>query len=325
MTVIVILCLVLSLTILFLAGPRVPVDLHIRPIELPADLEGYLKASEARFPDIVAHTEKTIIWADPATKRPTPLALVYLHGFSATRQETAPLAERVAQRLGANLLYTRLTGHGRPASAMGAATVNDWLNDGAEALAIGKRLGERVLLIATSTGGTLATWLASYSRSDALRACILISPNFMPAKAEARLLTLPWAKYLIPLFYGKIWRWTPINELHGTYWTQDYPMTANITLMGLVQFVKTLDVRQIRCPVLTFLSPHDEIVNPAATETMLTRFGSVIKKTVYIGDAQDPRQHVLAGDILSPNTTETMAQMIADFVAVDVGRYSNRK
>ena len=93
--------LIAGFIILFLAGPRVPAETTIHPVNLPDDLEGYLKASEARFTDIVPNTEKTIIWANPAQKQKTPVSIIYLHGFSATRQETAPLSDMVAQQLGA--------------------------------------------------------------------------------------------------------------------------------------------------------------------------------------------------------------------------------
>ena len=62
-----------------------------------------------------------------ADRRQTELALVYLHGFSASRQETAPLSEDLARQLGANLFVTRLSGHGRSPQAMGEPSVRDWL------------------------------------------------------------------------------------------------------------------------------------------------------------------------------------------------------
>lgn len=306
--------LICAAIVVFLTGPRVPIDPTIREFNLPADLDAYLRMAEARFSDLVPHTEKTIVWADPIKKQQTPVSIIYLHGFSATRQETVPLADMVARELGANLFYTRLTGHGRPAEFMGAATVNDWLNDAAEALAIGRRLGEKVIVLSVSTGGTLATWLAAWDRSEDVLAYILISPNFMPAKAESRLLMLPWAKILVPLVYGKIWHWTPVNALHGQYWTTDYPMAANITMMGLVQFVRKLDFSQMRRPVLVCLSHKDEVVNPHETEKYYARIGTAIKQKIVIDDAQDPRQHVIAGDILSPNTTQRIANLIVDFV-----------
>jgi esterase/lipase len=64
------------------------------------------------------------VWANP-DKTKTPCAIVYLHGFSATRQETAPLSDLVAAQLGAYLYYTRLAGHGRGGEAMAEPYAND--------------------------------------------------------------------------------------------------------------------------------------------------------------------------------------------------------
>ncbi|GIV58500.1 MAG: hypothetical protein KatS3mg042_1413 [Rhodothermaceae bacterium] len=130
--------------LLWMLGPRPAVEEPAgRPV-LPGDLDAYLAAAEARFDDLRPGVEKAIVWADPATRSRTPLAVVYLHGFSATREETRPLCDTLAARLGANLFYTRLTGHGRTGEALAAATASDWLRDALEALAIGQRLGERV-------------------------------------------------------------------------------------------------------------------------------------------------------------------------------------
>ena len=66
---------------------------------------------------LIDGTEKRILWyGEPATV--TPFSVVYLHGFSATRQEVAPAAEHVAAAIGANLFETRLTAHGRQKAAL---------------------------------------------------------------------------------------------------------------------------------------------------------------------------------------------------------------
>jgi hypothetical protein len=52
---------------------------------LPADLDGYLAAREGIIPGIVPGTEKRIVWAGQPGVR-TPLAVVYIHGFSATSE-----------------------------------------------------------------------------------------------------------------------------------------------------------------------------------------------------------------------------------------------
>ncbi len=310
----VVLLVMIGLVILFFAGPRVSVEMNIRPLELPEDLDNYLQTSESQISDILPNTGKTIIWADPAKKDKTPVSIAYLPGFSATRQETAPLSDIIAKKLGANLFYTRLTGHGRDSQAMGKATTNDWLNDTVEALEIGWRIGEKVIIIGTSTGGTLATWLAAFERSDDILAYILISPNFMPNKSIAKLLTWPWAKYLLPLMFGKTYRWKPKNLRHGQYWTTSHPVDAVFQMMALVQFVRNTDLSKIQTPALFFLSRQDRLVNPKETENIYDRFGSSVKKKVYIDNSQDPNHHVIAGEILSPNTTEPIAQMILDFV-----------
>ncbi|MGB5576356.1 MAG: hypothetical protein WBM88_03025, partial [Woeseiaceae bacterium] len=78
---------------------------------LPDNLDAWLQQTEQQAADrfgLVPGTEKRITWF--GEHRQTPYSVLYLHGFSATRQETAPLAEIVANRLGANLYETRLAG-----------------------------------------------------------------------------------------------------------------------------------------------------------------------------------------------------------------------
>jgi len=118
----VLLGLVFLLLVVFLLGPRVAIETNLQPVSLPDDLDAYLASSEAAYDDIVPGTEKKIIWAGEAGEK-TPLSIVYLHGFSATRQETAPLAEELAAELGANLYYDHFTGHGRSGEALAGAAV----------------------------------------------------------------------------------------------------------------------------------------------------------------------------------------------------------
>ena len=152
--------ILLALVLLFVLGPHPEVNERLSDLVLPPDLESYIRMSEARYPDITPGTEKTIIWAAPDKKEKTAIAIAYLHGFSATRQETAPLSEKVAAELGANLFYSRLRGHGRTGRALSQVTVSDWLSDGQEAIEIGKRIGDRVLLMGSSTGATLCAWMS---------------------------------------------------------------------------------------------------------------------------------------------------------------------
>jgi pimeloyl-ACP methyl ester carboxylesterase len=142
-------------------GPRVGFeDRWVEPT-LSADIDAYLERREAAVPNLRPGDSKSVVWLHPDEPDVTPLSLVYLHGFSADRHEVEPLVSDVAREIGANVYFSRLTGHGRDAAAMGEATVEAWLDDVAEAVAIGGYIGERVVLMGTSTGGTLALWAAA--------------------------------------------------------------------------------------------------------------------------------------------------------------------
>jgi len=311
----------LSLTVAFIAvlagaislGPVPPVVTQTTRAPLPADLEQYLRDAEARFKDITPGAEKTIIWAHP-DKRQTDLSIIYLHGYSATRQETAPLSDRLAAQLGANLFYTRLNGHGRGGAAMAEARVQDWLQDSQEALQIGQRLGKQVLVIGTSTGATLATWLALQGHDPSVRAMVLVSPNFAPKDPAADVLTWPWATHFVPLLLGREHQFQPLNAEQARYWSHRYPVQALLPMMALVKYVREQPLEQIRIPLLVLYSPDDKVVSAPAIEAAFARFGSRHKQLVALKDTQDPSHHVLAGDILSPGDTERVSLAVMQYL-----------
>ncbi|RUW21307.1 alpha/beta hydrolase, partial [Mesorhizobium sp. M1E.F.Ca.ET.041.01.1.1] len=130
----------------FFLGPRVAVSTTIRfdPSVIGDDPQAYLAREEAAVPNIRDGLDKEIIWANPMVHAKTKLAIVYIHGFSASKGEVRPLPDDVADELDANLFYTRLTGHGQDGAAMAEGSVNAWINDYEEALAIGRAIGDKV-------------------------------------------------------------------------------------------------------------------------------------------------------------------------------------
>jgi alpha-beta hydrolase superfamily lysophospholipase len=298
----------------FLAGPRVDVSYTPGERVLGDDLDAYLRERERGSPGVVAGAEKTIVWAHP-DRRKTPLALVYLHGFSATRRETAPLCDDVAAQLGANLFYTRLTGHGLGGEALARASVNDWLNDAVEALRIGERLGERVVIVGCSTGGALAAWLAATQTEPAVAGYVLISPNFAPANPDARYLTWPWARQLIPRFFGERRETLPLNPEHARYWTTSYPTVALLPMMGLCQIAQKLPLERVDKPLLMVYSPRDEVVDVPALLTAFERWGAAKKRALPITPPDTDETHVIAGRIRAPGGTPLVAEAIVQFVS----------
>lgn len=309
--------------VVFALGPRADMSSEVEWPVLPDsldELERRIAEREAALANLREGTEKAILWADPATKARTPLSVVYLHGFSASRGETAPLPETLAARLGANLFYTRLTGHGQHPNALGKASLADWLRDGLEAYAVGHRLGERVVLVGTSMGGALATWLAARDDLPDLEALVLISPAYGLSDADAeqqlaRLMHWPWGKQLVRLLGGER-RGEPTGDrLRDHYWTRGYPTEALLPLVALIEEANAADFARIDAPVLVLYSPGDQVISPAAIEARFPAFGTSRKRLVAVEDVDDPYRHVLAGQILSPGTTERVVQTMLDFLA----------
>ena len=310
----VVLALLVSLPLLWLAGPRVaygpdePAPRAAPPAQAAA-LDAWLAAQEAAVPGLRPSAAKGIVWHGQPGQR-TPWAVVYLHGFTATRMETYPLAERVAQGLQANLFHTRLAGHGVPAEALRGVTVQDWLADAVEALRIGQALGERVLVIGTSTGATLAAWLAL--RPDAAgtaAAQVWLSPNFGPADARAEWILGPWGWALTRLLTGGTVGAPHADERINAHWTRVYPAEALVPMMTLVRRVRDGALEQVRTPVLVLASPRDRTVDVRRIEAAVARLGGP-KRLEWVQDASDEQQHILAGDLRSPGTTERLAERI---------------
>lgn len=299
-----------------LLGPRARVDeARVAPVSPEWDLAGWIRAEEARVPGIRPGDGKEIVWADPAAPAHTELSVVYLHGFSADRHEISPTVERVAEALGANLFLTRLAGHGMDGPALGEATAEDWLQDAEDALTVGVRLGSRVVLVGTSTGATLATWAAAQERwRDRLAALVLISPNFGPVNDDANRLLWPWGGLMARVMVGPERCFEPLNAEQARHWTTCYPTRALLPMMALVDHVRDMDLSAVTAPLLVLYAPADQVVDARATEALVPRFGSAVREVVRMEGAGDPSHHVLAGDIMSPGTTDAVIQHILDFL-----------
>nr|WP_239479758.1 alpha/beta fold hydrolase [Actibacterium sp. 188UL27-1] len=299
-------------------GPREPVDRDISfdPDSLTPNLDRYLAEAEAEVANLNPDVLRRIVWAGSAGQS-TPLSIVYLHGFSATSEEIRPVPDRLAEALGANLHFVRYKGHGRNGAAMAEATAGDWLEETAEALEIGRRIGDQVIVIATSTGGTLAAIAATDPAMSAeVAGLILVSPNFELVNPLARLLTWPFARSWLPLLAGSERSFAPLNDDHARYWTTRYPSEAVFPMAALVRHARRLDYGGVTIPALFIFSDGDMVVKAKTTRTVIDRWGAPTQmETPKLTDADDPGAHVIMGDILSPGQTAPAVALMRDWVA----------
>jgi len=276
----------------------------------------YFESIESAFDDITNGVEKRVVWAEGGYEAKTPYSIVYIHGFSATSEEIRPIPDRIAAQLGANLVYTRLAGHGRDGEAMAEATVEKWMTDVAEALAAGRAVGEEVIVISTSTGGTLASAAAlDETMGSQIAAMIFVSPNFQVNDPFAFLLGLPgvrvWAKWLV----GPEQSFEPKNDQHAKYWTYRYPTEAVAPMGALLREVNNLDFSKANQPALFWYSQDDQVVVPEATAHVAAKWGGLSEiELVEMGPGDDPGSHVVAGDIASPGQTDYATQAMLDWL-----------
>jgi len=322
--------LFLLLFLVFLLGPRAKVDLfwNTKPVRVQikesnqeltsSDLKGLrqrIAEYELAIPDVVDGAEKHIIFSSESRPKRTQYVVLYVHGFSACRQEISPVPESIAKAIHANYYGTRLTGHGLNGDELAKAQPNDWIFDLAEAWSVATQLGDQVIVISTSTGGTLTTWLAQQADAkEKLAAMIMVSPNFQPAHWATPMFLWPWSKYWMPLISGETHGWEPSNDGGAKYWTYRYPVKAIHLMTALVKSVRKSEVESISAPTLFLYSDADKVVNARFTDAIFRRWGSAVKHRIAVPGKENDNNHVVTGDIVRPEATNQFINDILNFL-----------
>ena len=284
------------------------------------NLDEYLSRSEESIPNLKADVNKTIFWFSSPGKK-TEVAIVYIHGYSASPQEIRPVPEKVAKKLHANLHFSRLTGHGCDSKEMSKAQIQDWLNDAAEAVAIGHEIGEKTIVISTSTGGTLVSALAVSKRHfTAKDKLVFISPNFGLNKRMSGILTWPFSQIWMPLIFGSERKFKPRGDLHNYFWTTRYSTQSVIKMAKMTNAIAKLDFSRAKCSALFMYSKKDKVVKPWLVERVFNAWGGRKSKLVIeVGEKDDPNSHVICGDIMSPSMNDYFVDKIVDW-AKDINK-----
>jgi alpha-beta hydrolase superfamily lysophospholipase len=300
-----------------LSGPMFP----FRPsplddfeaVEKVTDLDGYLHDREAQRGHVRWDLAKGILWNDPATRDKTALSLAYLHGFSASRKDISPVVETVARTLGANAYFTRLAAHGRTTpDEFATVTAQDWLDDAREALAIGRQIGDRVVLIGTSTGALLATMAALEDRSSKIAALVLLSPNFAIQDWRAKYISGPIGPWLARIVIGKDYSFRPVSSGHADFWTSRYPSEGIVALMNLVNHACSLHLRSLKVPTLIIYTHNDTVVD---IQAIRDRFDEIQSQRKLLVDLPEATRHELTGDALAPATVGPVLDQISAFLS----------
>lgn len=311
--------LILVLLGFILFGPRPRLDARPPTVAVPRpddlrELADWLQQREAAVPGIIEGAEARIEFADPENPASTRFCFVYVHGFSATWPETAPVTSRLAARFDANVLQARLAGHGTEPETM-VTPAEEWLASMMECWEIARQLGDRIVIVATSTGAPLSLWLASQSGvAQHIAALLFMSPNFGIRRRFAFLLTAPLSRYWIHWFAGRMREWEPANERQARYWSYRYSTLALIEMQKVVDWARQQDLSHFNVPLAVMYMKHDPTVDSASGIRFYERWGATSKALMPVAVDSDAPDHVFAGDIMAPQRTDWCVEQFAGFL-----------
>jgi esterase/lipase len=247
--------IIIILFFAYFIGPRPPKpSFTIIDNQLPSsltELEKSVNDSEKMVKGLKPDNQARIVWADTSKKEKTKIAFLYLHGFSASQAEGAPVHTDLAKKYNANLYLARLYEHGidRGDSTMIRLNADDYEASAERALQIAERLGDEVVVIGTSAGGALTLFLAS--RHPEIKAIVLYSPCVKIYDKTAGILNKPWGLQIARAATGgKVQRDSSYSKEHSNYWSLTYRTEAIVSLQNLVSYTMSSGTfSKITCPV----------------------------------------------------------------------------
>lgn len=245
-----------------LAGPFPPSDSSRTSGLLPGTVVQVVakKVAQAHQEGVRPGNEEALSLLTPP---PAKVAFLFLHGFGASREEGVQVVDELARRLQANVYYARLPGHGGGTEAHARARAEDYLRTADEALSIARALGERVFVVGSSTGGLLATWLASRRPAD-VDGLLLASPLFGFVRKEAYLTGFPGVARALDLLGPRDCSWAEDPEGrkrpgYEDHWLMTQAYAPLHELNRLLAHASADGVlRAVRTPVLLLAYYKDE-------------------------------------------------------------------
>jgi pimeloyl-ACP methyl ester carboxylesterase len=300
--------LAMILLVVYMLGPKLhhtPVTIQPSSVPIdPAELENYLSQREDTVKGLKPGNEAYIQWADSTQKIKTPYSIIYLHGFGGAGMEGDPVHRFLGEHFGANVFVTRLPEHGiRRANGMEYMSAQALADAAGEAFQLGKTLGDSVIVVGTSMGGSLGILLAS--QFPDVHSLILYSPAIRDNGERLSALFQPWM--------GTIMEMTLMENqvIHqkregnkAIYWSEDYHLNGYKSLAGILYTEMNENTfKKITQPVFLgyyYKSPKEQdfVVSVPKMQEMFKQLGTAenLKKEVAFPKSGD---HVIASAITS--------------------------
>lgn len=234
--------------------------------------------------------EARIIWYNDSIKNKTEYCLLYLHGFSASWYEGNPTHIHIAQKLKANLYLSRLAGHGlQDPDAFLQMTPDNLYETAKEALAVAHALDKKVIIMSTSTGGTLSLKLAA-DFPDKIQGLIMLSPNIRINNSAAFLLDKHWGITVARQtaggsLYRNLGPGLPAEE---KYWYRKYRWEGTVYLQKLISTtMKKAVFQKVTQPVFVGYYYRDE-----EHQDPVVKVSAILKMFDELGTSAEQKEKV---------------------------------
>lgn len=313
----------LVLAIVYLMGPHPATPAFTKALPgVPDELDNFIRHKELQH-KLRPNNQARIIWTNDTTRQKTDYAIVYLHGFSASQGEGDPVHKNIAKRFGCNLYLSRLAEHGIDTVEQLVNLTADKLWESAkEAYAIGTKLGTKVILMGTSTGGTLALMLAA--DHPEIHALILLSPNVKIFDDNAWLANNPWGLDIARMVVGSNYVFSEdTRPLYKQYWSFGYRLEAVTELEELLETSMQPGLfKKVTQPTLMLYYYKDKIhqdsvVKVDAMLNMFEKLGTPENKKHAVS-LPKAGHHVL-GSYIKSNDVEGVQREIEKFMTATLG------
>jgi esterase/lipase len=264
-------------------------------------------AAEAAVPGIKPGNQARVIWANDTVRQKTKYSILYLPGFTATAEEGAPIHTNIAKKFGCNLYIARLAQHGlQSEDAFETLTAETYWKSALEALYAAEQLGDSVLIMSTSTGGTLSLLLcANNAINSKIAGNIMMSPNIEIFDSKATILNNPWGLQIARIIKsGNYIESTDQRDIFKKHWYSKFRLEGAIAVQELIETgMNQKNFAQITQPQLLLYyfkneQQQDNVVSVPAMQKMFASLAtpSNAKVEKAVPDAGD---HVIGSYIKS--------------------------
>ena len=247
-----------------------------------------------------------------------------MHGFSASQEEGDPVHYEFAKKFECNLYLARLAEHGVDTTVpLANYTAEKSWRSAVEAYAIGRQLGKKVILMSTSTGGTLALKLCT--EFPDISANIMMSPNIAINDPNAWLLNNHWGLQITHMIVGEQRTVSDTTKIYARYWNNCYSTNSLVQLEELLEStMKESTFKKVTQPTLLLYyfkddDHQDDVVKVSAMKRMFTQLATPdsLKRQIALPNAEN---HVLASPIKSKDV-ETVKKEVEKF-AIEILKLS---